>query len=97
MMELYNEVPVYVGLLHISTFINLYLLPTQCVYGLGIFLRMNGNYFPVQHPASDLIVESHCVYCEVRTEFFNTIYYNYGLQRVKILFIIVRTGFKLNS
>jgi hypothetical protein len=46
-------------------------LASQCIHAFCTDLRTNSDYFPMRHQLIGFITETECVYCAVRTGYFN--------------------------
>lgn len=56
----------------------------------SMFLTINKDCSPEQHPAVGISKRTKCVYCEVGTELLNVVYMNSSLKELRnVLFSVV--------
>jgi hypothetical protein len=65
------------------------ILPTECLYGLLVILRINSDYFLNNIKQLIFVMEKRCVFFEARTELLNIICTSFGFRRLNssVLFI----------
>jgi hypothetical protein len=53
----------------------LFMLPTECIYGFRMIIITNSDYLSKEHQPVDLCMDPRCVFCEVGTEFLYKVCY----------------------